>query len=230
MCLSLKRKRQRLREWTCGYSGWGEGMAGWIGRVALTYVHHHVWDRQLDRSCWPARGAQLRALRCHRGRGWGLCGRSRREGVNGDIQPIHVFVQQKLTECCKATYSPFFKKAIHLKKNIQSAIAHVDTYMMRPGKQCSNHQSVRRKVWEKNVNYLVAQRAKRLPAMRETWVRSLHREDPLEKGMATHSSTFAWKIPRTEEPGRLQSMGSQRVGHNWVTSLTHSPCFVTGWP
>jgi len=51
-------------------------------------------------------------------------------------------------------------------------------------------------------------------ALRETWVRSLGREDPLEKEMATHSSTLAWKIPWTEEPGRLQSMGSQRVGHN----------------
>ena len=53
-----------------------------------------------------------------------------------------------------------------------------------------------------------------LPTMRETWVRSLSQEDALEKGMATHSSILAWKIPRTEEPGRLQSMGSQRVGHN----------------
>ena len=55
---------------------------------------------------------------------------------------------------------------------------------------------------------------KRLPAMRETQVRSLGREDPLEKEMATHSSTLAWKIPWTEEPCRLQSMGSKRVGHN----------------
>ena len=53
----------------------------------------------------------------------------------------------------------------------------------------------------------------------ETWVQSLGREDPLEKEMATHSSTVAWKIPWTEEPGRLQSMGSQRVGHDWATSL-----------
>ena len=52
---------------------------------------------------------------------------------------------------------------------------------------------------------------KRLPAMQETWVRSLGGEVPLEKEMATHSSTLAWKIPWTEEPGRLQSMGSQRV-------------------
>ena len=53
-----------------------------------------------------------------------------------------------------------------------------------------------------------------LPAMRETWVQSLGWEDPLEKEMATHSSTLAWKIPWMEEPGRLQSMGSQRLGHD----------------
>ena len=56
--------------------------------------------------------------------------------------------------------------------------------------------------------------------MQETQVQSLGREDPLEKEMATHSSTFAWKIPWTEEPSRLQFMGSQRVGHDWATSLT----------
>ena len=61
---------------------------------------------------------------------------------------------------------------------------------------------------------LMAQTVKRLSTMRETWVRSLGWEDPLEKEMAIHSSTIAWKIPCTEEPGRLQSMGSQRVGHD----------------
>ena len=60
----------------------------------------------------------------------------------------------------------------------------------------------------------VAQMVKCLPAMWETQVRSLCREDPVEKETATHSSTLAWKIPWMEEPGRLQSMGSQRVGHN----------------
>ena len=59
---------------------------------------------------------------------------------------------------------------------------------------------------------LVAQTVKRLPKTWETWVRSLGQEDPLEKEMATHSSILAWKIPWTEEPGRLQSMGLQRVG------------------
>ena len=61
---------------------------------------------------------------------------------------------------------------------------------------------------------LVAQRLKRLPAMRETGVRSLGREDPLEKEMATHSNILAWEIPWTEEPGGLQSMGLQRVRHD----------------
>ena len=60
----------------------------------------------------------------------------------------------------------------------------------------------------------MAQRVKRLPAMQATWVGSLGQEDPLEKEMATHSSILAWEIPWTEEPGGLQSIGSQRVGHD----------------
>ena len=72
---------------------------------------------------------------------------------------------------------------------------------------------------------LVAQTVKPLSTMWETWVRSLGREDPLEKEMAIHSSTIAWKIPWTEEPGRLHSMGSQRVGLDWATSLTSLPFF-----
>ena len=60
----------------------------------------------------------------------------------------------------------------------------------------------------------MAQRVKRLPAMQETWVRSLGREDSLEKEMATHSSIVAWRICWTEEPDGLQSMGSQIVGHD----------------
>ena len=61
---------------------------------------------------------------------------------------------------------------------------------------------------------LVAQMVKHLPTVQETCVRSLGREDPLEKELATHSSTLAWKIPWTEEPGRLLSLGLQRVGHD----------------
>ena len=66
----------------------------------------------------------------------------------------------------------------------------------------------------KVLHSMVAQTVKRLSTMRETRVRSLGWEDPLEKEMAIHSRTIAWKIPWTEEPGRLQSMGSQRVGHD----------------
>ena len=61
---------------------------------------------------------------------------------------------------------------------------------------------------------LVAQMIKNLPAMQETQVGSLGQEDPLEKGMATHSSILAWRLAQTEEPGGLQSMGSQKLGHN----------------
>ena len=65
-----------------------------------------------------------------------------------------------------------------------------------------------------NRTFLVAQTVKHLPTMRETQVQSLGQEDPLEKEMATHLSTLAWKIPWMEEPGWLQSMGLQRVGHD----------------
>ena len=77
---------------------------------------------------------------------------------------------------------------------------------------------------------------KNLPAIQETWVPSLGWEDPLEKGMATHSSILAWRIPWTEEPGGLQSMGSQRVRHDWVISTTNftfqqyqNLCSLTPW-
>jgi len=68
---------------------------------------------------------------------------------------------------------------------------------------------------------LVASMVKNPPAMRETWVRSLGWEDLLEEGMATHSSILAWRIPWTEEPGGLQSIGLQRTGHDWETK--HNP-------
>ena len=76
------------------------------------------------------------------------------------------------------------------------------------------------------------QMVKHLPTMRETRVQSLGQEDLLEREMPTHSSLHAWKIPWTEEPGGLQSMGSQRVGHNWATSLSFTftfKYFLPGW-
>ena len=77
------------------------------------------------------------------------------------------------------------------------------------------------------IHVLVVQMVKSLSGMQETWVQSLGWEDSLEKAMAPHYSTLAWKIPWTEEPGRLQSMGSQRVGHDWATSLSFSLSYLT---
>ena len=71
-----------------------------------------------------------------------------------------------------------------------------------------------------SIDFPVAQTVNNLPTMQETRVWSLGLEVPLEKGMAIHSSTLAWRIPWTEKPGRLQSMGSQRVGDDWETN-TH---------
>ena len=71
------------------------------------------------------------------------------------------------------------------------------------------------------MSFMMAQKVKSLLAKRETRILSLGQEDPLEKEMATHSSTLAWKIPWTEEPDRLQSMGLQSVTHDWATSLGH---------
>ena len=78
---------------------------------------------------------------------------------------------------------------------------------------------------------LVAQTVKRLPAMQETWVRSLGGEDPPKEGMATHSSILARRIPRTEEPGTLQSVGSQRVRYDLATKQQQSHTLekITKW-
>ena len=70
--------------------------------------------------------------------------------------------------------------------------------------------------WGEFLLPLVSQTVKNLPAVQKIRVQSLRWEDLLEKGMATHSSILAWRIPWTEKPGRLQSMGSQRVGHKWT--------------
>ena len=77
------------------------------------------------------------------------------------------------------------------------------------------------------MDLLVVQTVKNFPAMQETWVRSLDQEDPLEKGTATHSSSLAWRIPWTEETGGLQSIGSQRVGHDCATNPKQENCVGT---
>ena len=84
------------------------------------------------------------------------------------------------------------------------------------GKGMATHSSIIGQHLPWSWASLVAQRLKCLPAMWETWVRSLGREAPLEKEMATHSSILAWTVPWTEEPGGLQSIGLQRVGHDYT--------------
>ena len=80
--------------------------------------------------------------------------------------------------------------------------------------------------WQVLLISLVARRLKRLPATQEARVQALGQEDLLEEEMETHSSILAWRIPWTEEPGRLQSTGLQRVGHGWATSLAHAHLFL----
>ena len=87
-------------------------------------------------------------------------------------------------------------------------LCQVDTMVVYMSDHCGNSNRTLTRT------SLVAQMVKYLPAMQETQVQSLGGEDPLEKEMATHFSILAWRIPWTEEPGRLQSMGSQRVGHD----------------
>ena len=87
--------------------------------------------------------------------------------------------------------------------------------------KCSDTFKLRKaKIGGGYIASLVAQMVKNLHAMQETQVQSMGWEDPLEKGMATHSSILAWRIPWAEEPGELQSMGSQRGRHDWVTKLS----------
>ena len=76
--------------------------------------------------------------------------------------------------------------------------------------------------------FLVAQTVKKLPTTQGTWAQSQGQEDSMEEGMATHSSILAWEIPWTEEPGRLQSMGSQRVGHDWAPNTLTPPPLPSG--
>ena len=108
-------------------------------------------------------------------------------------------------------------------KGISSKAAHEHKFRIT---HRFNHQTWRMKIWQcirmsaickyHSLHWasLVGSAVKNLPAMQETWVPSLGQEDPLEEGMATHSSTLVWRIPWTEDPGRLQPIGLHRVGHD----------------
>ena len=110
----------------------------------------------------------------------------------------------------------FLNKVLNVYKNIYSE-PHRYTIQIQQLIIVTFTQSLPYRVWA----FLMAQIVKNAPAIQETWVWSLGWEDPLEEGMAAHSSILAWRIPWTEEPGGLQSMGSQRLRHDWVTSTTY---------
>ena len=115
-----------------------------------------------------------------------------------------------------------------LNYNLDYLVSEFYSMSSKFGNSSMDRSSRTRSFWKLFID-LVAQMVKHLPAMPETWVWSLGWEDPLEKEMATHSTTLAWKIPWTEKPCRLQSMGSQSVGHDWETSLhlLKKCCFST---
>ena len=124
-----------------------------------------------------------------------------------------MFIMQ-VNECVQGIFSLWY--SFHLSIYLFTYFGHkacrvlVPQPEMKPGPMKWKH-------WV--LTTVVAQLVKNLPVMQETWVRSLGREDPLEEEMATHSSTLAWRVPWTEEPGRLQSMGSQRVTHDCATNF-----------
>ena len=98
------------------------------------------------------------------------------------------------------------------------------TLVFWPGEFHGLYSSWGHKEWDTTEwlwDFPVAQMVKNLPAIQESWVQSLGQEDPLQKETATHFSILAWRIQWTEEPGGLQSMGLQKVGHNWATN-THT--------
>ena len=128
------------------------------------------------------------------------------------LKPYHCFISQVHVIFYFLLLLPFQHSSQHLHKELTPCqeitfLAHLSEAMAHPLKFYHEFYWV----------FLVVQLVKNLPAMQETQVQSLGGEDPLEKEMAAHSSILLWKIPWTEEPGRLQSMGSPRVGHNLAT-------------
>ena len=143
------------------------------------------------------------------------------------------------SECTKCHWIVHFKLTL--------CYAHFTTIFKNKQKRCTDKHRNPGNVWNEVQRLwakltwdlcrssLVTQKVKNLSAKQETWTWFLGWEDPLEKGMVTHSRIPAWRIPWTEEPGGLQSMGLQRVGHNWVTitfpffspnNVLHWTCFT----
>ena len=138
----------------------------------------------------------------------------------GDMIPAELFqIQSMMLWKC---YTPYAIKSGKLSSGHRTGKGQFSFQSQRKAnaKECSNYCTIA--LTSHARASLVDQRLKHLPPMWETWIRSLGWEDPLEKEMVTHSSILAWRIPWTEKPGRLQSTGSQRVGHDWATSFSFS--------
>ena len=131
------------------------------------------------------------------------CRGFREEGVGGRIRP---YLENKAERQSNWNWASGERNKAGIKKNFKGQ-QQATIWSMAPQKEELQSEAS-----------LVAQRLKLLPGMQETRVQSLSREDPLEKEMATHSSTLAWRIPWREEPGRLPSTGSQRIRHDWAIS------------
>ena len=131
---------------------------------------------------------------------------------------VHMAAEQESKKACGSLLGPWLRTSYHdfccivWVKASHSAIAYSKEGFLILMEWDINS------FWNIDWACLVAQMVKNLPAMQGTQVQFLGWEDPLEKGMTTHSSILAWRIPWTEEPGGLQSMGSYRVRHDWVTN------------
>ena len=156
--------------------------------------------------------------------------------VDTRLQLLWVNISRSTTagSCCKPTFKfSFFLIHLNLlqllKQNVTWASHFLSQYLPWVTKSralqhawtrlsfCySKHCSLKNKSYVQTT--LVVEMVKNLPAVQETWIQSLGREDPLEKRMATHPNILAWRIPWAEEPGRLHPTGSQRVRHDWVTN------------
>ena len=154
----------------------------------------------------------------------GFSGRAKQRNLSGFEFPLYLVFESGRSDWLDLNHTP-----------ILGLVSHLQTMQnQNRGESCSSledeervnageHDSVssRGYIWMIRVHKcsrLMAQLVYNLPAVRETSIRSLGWEDPLEKGMATHSSILAWRIPWTEEPGVLRSMGWQRVGRDWLSN------------